>query len=714
MITISDLLVRPLALAALAALLLRLFRIRHPASQHAVWLLVLASMIVLPVARLAAPRWSVPVLPSHPVVRSHASESAQSPEGLARRSPGVPPAAAHPLSRSIASPVSAPWTTTVPVWIYLLGVAILAARQAIGWLLSRRLVRRSLHVSGCAYESADVVVPLTACILKPVVILPAGWREWPPAIRHAVLSHEHAHIRRRDPLTRALSGAIRCLFWFHPLAWWLYRRVQTLAEMACDAAAVERCSNPAAYCRILLQFAATVSAAGSRTLLPGLAIAGAGALDRRIDRIFAASQGGLRRLARPGPVLALAGVPALCLAASVDFTTAPTRLLFFFQGERIGRLEPELAPSAVRRQTAPLKPATAAERLALPVTLAPGDALFTETTFVDAKQRIKLALIEPASGAAPYVFVDVNRDGVFEAGERFAFEGPDRNVTVRIPMSEGPFRTYPIKLWLPDDLFYRDDRPYPGGRTLMRSPFAYVEGQVDVGGRPVLARYLFDAEKHNAYPDYGWIGMDTNGDGRIDEIANSDEFTFAKDEGVIFHVNGHDVSTVSLDLKAKTFVIRDHPAGGNPRIPLRLGEQIPDFQFTDLDGKTHQFREFKGRYVLLDFWGTWCGPCRAELPNLEKAYQQFRGRKFVVLGMDDDRDVAKARALLQEKGVTFPQSTGDMGNDLVYKRFRVNRFPTAVLIDPSGKIVSLDFEDQFRGENTARTLDRFLPPATRR
>ena len=205
--------------------------------------------------------------------------------------------------------------------------------------------------------------------------------------------------------------------------------------------------------------------------------------------------------------------------------------------------------------------------------------------------------------------------------------------------------------------------------------------------------------------------MDCNGDRWIDESANQEEFTYAKDESVFFVVNGRAVSTVSLDLKSGTFVIREHPPGDNKRITLRVGDAVPDFSFTDLDGHPHSFSEFHGRYVLLDFWGTWCGPCRRELPDLEKTYQQFRSRSFVMLGMDDDKETEKARKVLSEAGVTYPQSTGETGNDLVYKRFRIDRFPTKVLFNPEGKVIALDSDGAFDREHIESTLDKLLPPA---
>jgi len=387
-------------------------------------------------------------------------------------------------------------------------------------------------------------------------------------------------------------------------------------------------------------------------------------------------------------VLALVLAPAMYVGAALD-VDAP--------GERTGKLKPELVPNRKVGQTLDLHPASPEERTALPASLSPEDVVLAGATFFEKRGDLGLALVKPAAGE-PFLFADVNRNGSFEANERFAFQGESHEVILQMPLNQGPYRYYPIRLFMPV-------------RTLLRSPFAFVEGTVEIGGRKTLVRYMFDREKRGAFADYGWQGMDINGDGRIEESANQEEWTFAKDESIIYHVNGHDVSTVSLNLKAGTFLIREHAAGENQRISLREGESVPDFAFTDLDGKPHQFSEFRGKYVMLDFWGTWCGPCRKELPDLEKAYQQFRSRGFVVLGMDDDKDTEAARKVLAEAGATYPQSSGETGNALVYRRFRIGAFPTKALLDGEGKVVAMGYQGGLDHEHFAATLDKLLPPA---
>lgn len=86
-------------------------------------------------------------------------------------------------------------------------------------------------------------------------------------------------------------------------------------------------------------------------------------------------------------------------------------------------------------------------------------------------------------------------------------------------------------------------------------------------------------------------------------------------------------------------------------------------------------------------------------------------RGLVILGMGDDKETDKTRKLLSDAGVTYPQSSGETGNALVYKRFRIDRFPTKALLDPQGKVVALDFDGSFDREHITSTLDKLLPPA---
>jgi hypothetical protein len=224
------------------AIVLRALRIRLAAAQHAVWAGVLMAMLVLPVWMSWGPKAALPVLPARgePAVAMSAA-----PVSLADPAPMVA------MSESPATK-PAIWNGNV-VWIgvYLLGAGALLLRLAMGTIRASRLT------------SASCVAPVTVGLLRPRVILPECAKEWPQAQLDAVLTHERAHVRRRDPLFQWLALFNRAVFWFHPLAWWLERRISALAEEACDAAVLERGHDPRDYSEYLLELARAVQRAGT-------------------------------------------------------------------------------------------------------------------------------------------------------------------------------------------------------------------------------------------------------------------------------------------------------------------------------------------------------------------------------------------------------------------------------------------------------------------
>ena len=110
--------------------------------------------------------------------------------------------------------------------------------------------------------SAACASPVTVGWLRPVVILPETWQEWSHNKLDAVLTHEHAHVRRRDPLVQWFALLNRAVFWFHPLAWWLERRLSVLAEQTCDDAVLARGHDPHDYSEYLLDTARSLGVAG--------------------------------------------------------------------------------------------------------------------------------------------------------------------------------------------------------------------------------------------------------------------------------------------------------------------------------------------------------------------------------------------------------------------------------------------------------------------
>ena len=193
---------RPLALAFAAWLILRIFRVRHPVSRHAVWTAVLIGMLVVPVLSVLAPHWRLPLLPATqsatvqtvaPLSSTAPSESFDFPRSAAtlHESAGKLPARARPA------------TQTLIVWFYFAGLIVMATYHLIGSALLWRVVSRSRSLRTTRMrESGDILTPVAVGRLRPSVILPLDWRTWNAGTRRAVLAHEFAHLRRGGPNLR--------------------------------------------------------------------------------------------------------------------------------------------------------------------------------------------------------------------------------------------------------------------------------------------------------------------------------------------------------------------------------------------------------------------------------------------------------------------------------------------------------------------------------
>lgn len=124
---------------------------------------------------------------------------------------------------------------------------------------------------------------------------------------------------------------------------------------------------------------------------------------------------------------------------------------------------------------------------------------------------------------------------------------------------------------------------------------------------------------------------------------------------------------------------------------LAVGALAPDFAQPDTNGKIIKMSYFKGKYVLLDFWASWCGPCRVNNPGLVKLYKEFYGRNFVILGISLDELEGKANWLkaIKDDGLLWPQvSDLKHWDNRAAKLYTIGAIPQSFLIGPDGRIIA--------------------------
>jgi peroxiredoxin len=122
-----------------------------------------------------------------------------------------------------------------------------------------------------------------------------------------------------------------------------------------------------------------------------------------------------------------------------------------------------------------------------------------------------------------------------------------------------------------------------------------------------------------------------------------------------------------------------------------VGQQAPDFALPDVNGKEIKLSSFKGKYVLVDFWASWCGPCRKENPNVVKAFNKYSNKNFTILGVSLDEEKDEWKNAIQNDGLVWTQvSDLKHWNSKVVPLYNIEGIPYNVLIDPDGKIIAED------------------------
>lgn len=141
-----------------------------------------------------------------------------------------------------------------------------------------------------------------------------------------------------------------------------------------------------------------------------------------------------------------------------------------------------------------------------------------------------------------------------------------------------------------------------------------------------------------------------------------------------------------------------------PAYPL-LNQQAPEIKLPTPAGDSLALSSLKGKYVLVDFWASWCAPCRRENPNVVAAFQKYKDKNFTILGVSLDEDKEKWVQAIQEDGLSWPQiSDLKFWNSVAVGLYRFEGIPFNVLVDPNGKIVASDL----RGPALDRKLAEVL------
>lgn len=379
---VPALLVKVTLVLAVGLLVVAMMRSFTPSARHLVLLGCLGASLVLPIAMLVSPQWKVAILDSSAVTDAEAFAPAAPPDKLVTAYLAAPsPLSGNESTKAVGAlaggvdAVRSPSASAglldaaalVPL-IWLIGFVLVVAWLVVGrlrldhiartaWPLAdadwRRILDEELKAAGISkgvglFSSPAVSTPLTWGWRSPVVMVPEDAIDWPEDHRRIVLRHELAHVARADSLAQLLAGITCGLYWFHPLAWVVERRLRAECERACDDTVVSSGTPAAEYAAHLLEVARSARAFGASGFL-SVAMARPSQLEGRLLAVLNESR---RRVSLSSRARFIgAAVTALLLVPLAAFRAVPREQAPAAASSPTAQSRPAPAPQAVETST---------------------------------------------------------------------------------------------------------------------------------------------------------------------------------------------------------------------------------------------------------------------------------------------------------------------------------------------------------------------------
>jgi thiol-disulfide isomerase/thioredoxin len=308
---------------------------------------------------------------------------------------------------------------------------------------------------------------------------------------------------------------------------------------------------------------------------------------------------------------------------------------------------------------------------------------------------LTFCLLEDSEGNEFLVF-DSNNDEDLTDEEIHPVEGKDSNTTlthypdfsitvhVDIDMFDGSdITTVKLPLYISR---IRDSKvPYRFTMQIRKMPV----GELPIEGQNYTIGIIPAGEVEFDHFDDLWVDSNSNGFYDENDLIASMHKPFTL---------GTRVYQVSdIDRTGKNLVIRETELA-----PLAEGIVAPDFTSHTVDSNEFRLSELRGKFVLLDFWGTWCGPCLAEIPYLKSTYEQFGGDRFEIVSISVEDELPELKKFISENKMSWTHVAINRDDPLT-ELYQVAKYPSTFLIAPDGTLLIQD-SLSLRGKNLPETI----------